>query len=221
VSPGYEFRPLSAAEQTPVANALRSAQFAVTPAGILELSMGPRVVGGQYFRAQLVGRDFVEGLANAGPYPGQRWIEIFDLDLPPAIASVAESAVELAPFLRPLTRTVPPGGHLMIEYEKPLWRTTQLGLLAGVPPLATPMGELLFELGTGDSFKDWYFPEGGQEGGRKLQGNRAADEAQRLEFRRRRAAELVSFLATAPRADPAIDQAARKAAVRLVDTLRR
>jgi len=185
--------------------------------------LGPRIVGKRYFRVLIGGSTgagrFLEALYNDGPYPGQNWVEIFDLERPPGLDDIDELGFALVPYLRPVADAIPPGGHLMAEYEKPDWHTTQRGLLAGVPPVATPLGALLFDLGVGDSFKDWYFPEGGMEGNRKLQGNRAYTEDQRLEMRALRAAELHRFLAAPRHAPVEIDARARADAVRLLATI--
>jgi hypothetical protein len=196
---------------------------AEVPGGRLQVYLGPRRIGGRYARVDLEleggSRRFLHALFNDGPYPGQNWVEVFDLELPLAIQGKDAWERELAPYLRPVAVAIPPGGHLMVEYEKELWRTTQTGLLAGIPPLATPLGALLFEVGCGDSFKDWYFPEGGQEGGRKLQGNKAPSAEEALEMAKKRAAELRSFLAALPRGDPATDARARQDATRILEAL--
>ena len=108
----------------------------------------------------------------------------------------------------------------MVEYESPMWSETQLGLLAGIPPLATPLGALLHDVGSGDSFKDWYFPEGGQEGGRKLQGNRAFTDEQGREMAAQRAAELESFLSGPPRGPAEMDARARATAGPILERLK-
>ena len=87
--------------------------------------------------------------------------------------------------------------------------------------LATPLGALLFDVGRGDSFKDWYFPEGGQEGGRKLQGNRAYTVEQAGEMAAKRAAELEAFLAGPSRGSPEMDARAREDATRILAALER
>ncbi len=195
------------------------------PGGHLEVDLGPRKIGGRYARVFIVSiadrRHFIEALYNDGTYPGQNWIEVFDLELPTALEGERGWEYGLATYLRPLGEAIPPGGHLMIEYESEAWQSTQRGLLAGIPPLATPLGGVLFDIGCGDSFKDWYFPEGGQEGGRKLQGNRAYTAAQRLEMAARRVEELERFLASSQLAEPGIDGAARVAAAERLDQLRR
>ena len=68
-------------------------------------------------------------------------------------------------------------------------------LAAHVPPLATPLGALLYSAGCGDAFRDWYTPEGGREGGRKLQGFRAIDDAQRQRRGLEMLVELRAFMA--------------------------
>jgi hypothetical protein len=197
---------------------------AEVPGGRLKVLLGPKIVGKRYFRIQLDGDDgpqrFVEALYNDGPYPGQNWVEIYDLDLPAALRGDDEFAPKLAPYLQPVADAIPPGGHLMAEYEQVDWHTTQVGLLAGIPPIATPLGVLLFELGCGDSFKDWYFPEGGMEGNRKLQGNKAYLAGQRQEMRARRAGELERFLASPPRGANEIEDRARRDGRRVLQELR-
>jgi hypothetical protein len=228
VSP-FQFQPLAdlpvAERQGRGEGRLNLAAFdgAEVPGGRLRVLLGPKIVGKRYFRLQLDGdagpERFIEALYNDGPYPGQNWVEVYDLDRPGALARQEHLAPALVPYLRPVADAIPPGGHLMAEYEKLDWHTTQRGLLAGIPPLATPLGALLFDLGVGDSFKDWYFPEGGMEGNRKLQGNRAYTEGQRVEMRAKRAGELRAFL-EAPRHAPAeIDARARQDAARILESL--
>lgn len=195
------------------------------PGGRLRVLLGPKIVGKRYFRLQLDGDDgpqsFVEALYNDGPYPGQNWVEIYDLDLPAALRGNDDFAADLASYLQPVADAIPPGGHLMAEYEKEDWHTTQLGLLAGIPPIATPLGVLLFGLGCGDSFKDWYFPEGGMEGNRKLQGNKAYSVEQRAQMRAMRAADLKRFLGSPRRGAKAIEDRARRDARRVLEELSR
>ncbi|HEY8741224.1 MAG TPA: DUF1122 family protein [Candidatus Dormibacteraeota bacterium] len=203
--------------------ALARIDGAEVPGGRLRVLLGPRIVGKRYFRLQLdaggTPRRFVEALYNDGLYPGQNWVEIYDMEVPEAISAGPDFASALAPYLRPVADAIPRGGHLMAEYEKPDWHTTQVGLLAGIPPLATPLGALLFDVGCGDSFKDWYFPEGGMEGNRKLQGNKAYTQEQRREMREKRTDELQRFLASPQHAHPEIDRRARLNAETILATL--
>ena len=196
---------------------------AVVPGGTLRVLLGPKIVGKRYFRLQRVeGAQqirFIEALYNDGPYPGHNWVEIFDLELPEPLRGSEHFAPGLEAYLRPVADAIPAGGHLMAEYETLDWRTTQRGLLSGVPPIATPLGALLFSLGVGDSFKDWYFPEGGMEGSRKLQGNRAYTADQRVEMHRQRAAELRRFLAGPVQGPTEIDRRARQVATLILARL--
>lgn len=70
-----------------------------------------------------------------------------------------------------------PGASLMVAYGGD---GTEWALRRKVPPQATPLGLVLLEAGC-RWFKDWYFPEGGMEGGTKLQGTVPLDEVRRLE----------------------------------------
>lgn len=129
-------------------------------------------------------------------------------------------------LFRALGRLVPPNGKLMVAYEMfahegETHRTTQRELSLGVPPLATPLGTLLYAAGCWLNIRDWYIPEGGREGPRKLQGNRPLDAA----HLQRRAAEAIAELAAfsarcAARPSPALAPARRRAA-RLLAALRR
>ncbi len=78
----------------------------------------------------------------------------------------------------------------MAEYDSRPRTSTARALAAGVPPVATPLGALLFDLGCGVAFRDWYISEGGREGPRKLQGFRAASE----EHARTRGLETIAAL---------------------------
>src|SRR5258708_4326146 len=98
---------------------------AAVPAGTLELELGPRRIGGGYLRVFVRtagGRArFIDALFNDGPHPGQNWIEIVDLDLPPDIAAYPGWEMRLVPYLAPMAAVIPRGGHMMIEYEKTMW----------------------------------------------------------------------------------------------------
>jgi hypothetical protein len=75
---------------------------------------------------------------------------------------------------------LPADGRLWIAYEAfdydgPLHRETRAGLADKVPLIATPIGRLLFEAGCWTGLRNWDIAEGGREGPRKLQGNKALD----------------------------------------------
>lgn len=64
---------------------------------------------------------------------------------------------------------LPPAGKIFVPYE--LDDETRVGLMMGVPIMLSRLGVLLLKHGC-TWFKDWYFPEGGLEGGIKLQGEK-------------------------------------------------
>ncbi len=113
-----------------------------------------------------------------------------------------------------LGELVPPGGHVMVDYENTGQEETFSALVLRVPPAASYLGALMYRAGFRGHFKDWYFSEGGHEGPRKLQANKSPNAA---EARRALAAhreELAAFVRRALPARP--DQAAvvRKAQAR-------
>ena len=99
--------------------------------------------------------------------------------------------------LRPIARTLGPGGSIMVRYGRD---ETERALRRRVPPAATPLGIALLQAGC-RWLKDWYFAEGGREGATKLQGELPCDDAQRRRQERALRAELEAFLAGAPALD--------------------
>jgi len=93
---------------------------------------------------------------------------------------------------------LPPGGHLMLEYESPGQTETHRGLLLRVPPAATHLGALMFAAGFRGHFKDWYISEGGHEGPRKLQANKSPNAAAAREALRLNLDELKQFIKQQP-----------------------
>lgn len=168
----------------------------------MRVELGPRnQVGSTYFRLYLAAADLggtipeylAFGLHNSGPYPGYNWVEVIEwrdlLALADGRAVEVPAGIELHVFER-LGALVPPGGHLMAEYDSPPRVITARALAARVPPAATPLGALLAAAGCGTSFRDWYISEGGREGPRKLQGFRAAN----AEHSRIRSTEAIASL---------------------------
>lgn len=82
-----------------------------------------------------------------------------------------------AGLIRLLGQLIPPGGHLMIDYDSGGQDQTMSELVLQVPPAASYLGELMFRAGFCGQFKDWYFSEGGHEGPRKLQANKSPNPA--------------------------------------------
>lgn len=136
----------------------------------LDLLEGPaNPFGARYFGLfpRWGGQPLLLGLWHRGDYPAYNWVEVVAVS-----PSLMGTRRELALF-RLLGDLIPPGGHLMAEYESPERAETAQSLALGVPPLATPLGELLFRAGCGAAFRDYSYAEGWREGARKLQGFKA------------------------------------------------
>jgi hypothetical protein len=182
---------------------------ALGPARLLVL-LGPKnAVGAVYFQAFLrlprgrLGREpLLLGLHNSGRFPAYNWIDLIRYEDAPSFEGgerldLAERGLDRRLF-RLLGQLIPPGGHLMAEYESEGQRLTQRMLTLGVPPVATPLGYLLFLSGCGASLRDWYISEGGREGPRKLQGFKPLDAEDARRKGHSMAEELRQFLARAP-----------------------
>jgi hypothetical protein len=133
------------------------------------------------------------GRLSAGVRP---WADLVIRDLA-VIPAVAEA--------------VGPGGSIMVAYERD---ETERALRRKVPPAATPLGLALLRAGC-RWFKDWYYPEGGREGGTKLQGTLPLDEGRRAEADRKLVAELETFLER-----PGVDEGDRTRAREALHLLR-
>jgi hypothetical protein len=128
-------------------------------------------------------------------FPGRRphyrpWMELFCIREKAADVSYFGSDVE-DKLLEFLCGNLGPGGKIFIEYYHD--RETCCGLSMGFPPAVTRQGYKLFRLGF-TWFKDWYFSEGGHEGGQKLQGERPLDDAAKRKQMQRIKAEVGAFL---------------------------
>ena len=197
--------------------------------GALQVLLGPTSrFGARYFAALLAMRDrlsrepVVSGLHHSGALPSYNWIEVAEtnerltlrdgqsLDIgPQGIVRVFELLLGL----------LPPGGHLMVEYDSPQRAETARALALGVPHIATPLGESLFRLGFGAHFKDWQIAEGGSEGPRKLQAYNPPTDADAQRWRQEAAEQLTVFLQGSP-SQLDIIQAARERANALLPLLR-
>jgi hypothetical protein len=195
----------------------------------LEVWLGPRsAVGSQYFRLHLVsplGRPIepvLFALQNAGPQPGFNWVDVLyyaeTLTVDDGRTVQVPGGVERRIFEQ-LAGAVPPGGHLMAEYDSPARAVTAAALAADVPPLATPLGALLYAVGCGDSFRDWYHAEGGREGARKLQGFRAPDVAHARRRGIEMLAELRAFMERAAELDWELQAQTRPVAEAAIEVL--
>ena len=117
------------------------------------------------------------GLQNSGKFPGFNWVEVtsfnYSIEFAKGVVEIPDS-IDLN-IIRTLSELVPTGGHMMIEYDSLARRNTARALASKVPPIITPLGSMMFSVGCGVAFKDWYISEGGREGPRKLQGFKAVD----------------------------------------------
>ncbi|HXG36603.1 MAG TPA: DUF1122 family protein [Dehalococcoidia bacterium] len=150
------------------------------------------------------------GLCNSGPYPAFNWVELVRYQPVVSLAGASHDLrggdQELA-FFRLLGGLIPPGGHLMVEYDSPTQRETARILSAGFPAPCSPLGYALLHAGC-LNFRDWYIPEGGSEGPRKLQGFKPLNEA--IARQRKRELEIsLQEVLQRPRSQP-WEQAALK-----------
>lgn len=147
-----------------------------------------------YLQERSEERHLLRLTAYCGRMPYYRpWIELYCINSSLDFSSAFEyynSDVEDA-LLSELSRSLGPGGKIFIEYYND--PETSRGLAFGCPPAVTRQGCKLFDAGF-TWFKDWYFSEGGHEGGQKLQGEMPLnDSARRLQMERLRR-EIEAFL---------------------------
>jgi len=175
--------------------------------GRLLTLLGPKnSAGARYFQLFLrlpdgrLNHAFLLGLHNSGRFPAYNWIDVARYDGAASFAGGDDVALAGAPerrLFRPLGDLIPPGGHLMLEYESAHGRSTERMLSLGLPPVATPLGYLTFLAG-GASFRDWYIREGGREGPRRLQGFKPLDAATAAGKAAAMATELRALLTVSP-----------------------
>jgi hypothetical protein len=103
----------------------------------------------------------------------------------------ADLVVEDHDVIPAVVEALGPGGSIMVGYERD---ETERALRRKVPPPATPLGLAMLRAGV-RWFKDWYYPEGGREGGTKLQGTLPLDDDRRRDSEGRLIAELEALLA--------------------------
>jgi hypothetical protein len=162
------------------------------------------------------------GLFSQGRYPSHNWIEVINFRPWPSFAPV-EPALDTAAgglaqqLFQYLASLIPPGGHLMVEYDSPAEQDTARSLSLGIPPVATPLGYLMFLIGCGAGFKDWYFAESGSEGSRKLQGYKALNREQAQLKTKEMVEELKAFLSRPSLLpDSELERAARDRAQKII-----
>lgn len=122
------------------------------------------------------------------------WVELFgiesEIEFSDEKMSYYGSEVE-EKLLDLIAENLPPGGKVYIEYKRD--EETQFGLVRGFHVPVTRLGNELFNRGF-TWFKDWYFPEGFNEGGEKLQGEKPIDEEHREDHLVRIDKEIEEFL---------------------------
>ena len=169
----------------------------------------------------------VIGLHNQGKYPSYNWIEIISISSPVSFG-YAEQVLDISAsglhwqLLKYLAELIPPGGHMMVEYDSPQQQDTALSLSVGIPPILTPLGYTLFLAGCGASFKDWHFAEGGSEGPRKLQGYKALNSQQAQLKVEETVKELRGFLDRLPlEVNSELERAAQDRALAILNKFKR
>jgi len=175
----------------------------------LRLEIRPKKVRGripfELYLTEKAGRrsraPIFRGLYSKGPTPASNWIdgdyheqvEFDGLNINVSSFGLDEDLFKV------LARVIPQGGSLMVSYEllhgagKTHTETSQL-LELGCPSVCTPLGYLLYRAGCTAGFRDWYFPEGGSEGPRKLQAFKPASEEQAKQKAEELIEELEIFL---------------------------
>jgi hypothetical protein len=154
------------------------------PSGIISLDLRRRKGG------------WDEHLLCLAIFPGRApllrsWIELFCL---PGESRPGESYYGSAledSILVALCSALGPGGRIFVEYQNDC--ETACALALGVPPALTRLGSKLFRLGF-FWFKDWYFSEGGREGGQKLQAEKPLHEEARKKQIERLLSQARGFL---------------------------
>jgi hypothetical protein len=177
-------------------------------------SLNHQTIGAQTLRVQFIGqprffdqRDFElyldARLIFRGKYNAGRpsiyvpaWIDGEFVEETPIADDLAQAIASK------LGTLIPPGGRMWFAYEAfgvegALMRETRQALVQNLPLITTPLGFLLFRADCWCGLRDWHIPEGGREGPRKLQGNKAIN----AEHARQRASAILSELETFLRRD--------------------
>jgi hypothetical protein len=166
--------------------------------------LGPKNnVGSRYYQLWLADGDgllseepLALGLHNTGTFPAFNWLELTQYR---EVLRLGDDVIDLRtteldrPLFEQLAQFVPPGGHIMVEYDSPSHRATARILTLGYPAACSPLGYLMFGIGC-RSYRDWYISEGGREGPRKLQGFMPLNDEVKREKETKLQEELTSFI---------------------------
>ena len=171
----------------------------------IHVEVGARTIAGHrrfrlWLEAAEHGRSLVPVLHGQHPVAHDTlpWLEVtrFEQQVQMDSGTAVEVPAEIdRRIVAQLASLVPPGGHLMLEYDSPGRRMTARSLLAGVPAVATPLGAALFEAGCGVAVRDWGDALGGRAGARRLQGTRPLHPAHAEQRAREMLPTLRRFLA--------------------------
>lgn len=157
----------------------------------------------------------VTGIHSVGGRGVLPWVEVLDyrprLECQGRVLDLAAQERDVALFGL-LAGLFPPGGHIMVGCEGAAHRETHLAALKGVPPIATPLGWVLFRAGF-PRVRFFGLAEGGWEGQQKLWAEKPLDEDAARRWRDATADELRRFLAQAPSAATLLPHAGRAAAI--------
>jgi len=151
------------------------------------------------------------------------WIEItrFIAHLPLTDGRYIDLEEEITlEVIKALGSVIPPGGSLVVEYESPIHSTTELALSAGVPPVASPLGGMLFAAGCGSAFRDRASASGGQAGRRRLQGFRTSNTTSSREEANAMLIELEEFIERSKELDWHVQAQSRPIAEATISALR-
>lgn len=197
----------------------------------LDVELGSRNrVGAQRFRLFLASADLgrtalpvVSGLIDLAEEPGAPWIEVgvYRARLPLGdgrTVDVPEGI--LLEIVSALAAQVPAGGSLIVEYESVALEMTAWALAAAVPPVATPLGGMMFVAGCGAAFRDRGASAGGRAGRRRLQGFRAPDEISEHRRGVEMLADLEAFMARSKELDWQVQSQTRPIAEATIIALR-
>lgn len=143
----------------------------------------------------------LKGIYSIGGRGVSPWLEVQSYE---PVIRLATQSLDLAdrgldvPLFSALAALVPPGGHLMLWCES--HPRTHHALLKGIPPVATPLGALLFTAGF-PRVKFFDLAEGGWEGEQKLWAEKPPDQAVATAWRKATLADLRTFLNVSRDAD--------------------